>query len=132
VKTLEKRTELNPLEEMIIAHTLESAAGQDELMVKINQLTQERTQLQAVLAQHPWSNQGTAKRIREITGELDTLWSELRRARAARRVRLERRWACILKRSQRAHRGERKRRQLSCQDEFQAWQEQGVHQPGRK
>jgi hypothetical protein len=89
VKTLEKRTELNPLEEMIIAHTLESAAGQDELMVKINQLTQERTQLQAVLAQHPWSNQGTAKRIREITGELDTLWSELRRARAARRVRLE-------------------------------------------
>lgn len=89
MKTLEKRTELNPLEEMIIAHTLESTAGQDELMGKINQLTQERTQLQAVLAQHPWSNQGTAKRIREITGELDTLWSELRRARAARRVRLE-------------------------------------------
>ena len=89
MKTLEKRTELNPLEEMIIAHTLESAAGQDELMSKINQLTQERTQLQAVLAQHPWSNQGTAQRIRQITAELDTLWSELRRARAARRVRLE-------------------------------------------
>jgi hypothetical protein len=89
VKTLEKRTELNPLEEMIIAHTLENAAGQDALMGKINQLTEERTRLQTLLAQHPWSNQGTAQRIREITAELDTLWADLRRARAARRVKLE-------------------------------------------
>lgn len=89
MKTLEKRTELNPLEEMIIAHTLESATGQEALMGKINQLTEQRNQLQAELAQHPWSNQGTAQRIREITAELDALWAELRRARAARRVRLE-------------------------------------------
>jgi hypothetical protein len=89
VKTLEKRTELNPLEEMIIAHTLESATGQDELMGKINQLTEERNRLQAELAQHPWSNQGTAQLIRQITAELDVRWAELRRARAARRVRLE-------------------------------------------
>ena len=40
--------------------------------------------LQGVLAQNPWGNPGTSQRIREITAELETLWADLRRARAAR------------------------------------------------
>ncbi len=83
------RTELNPLEEIIIARTLESGAGQENLMNEINRLTEERNKLQSELARHPWSNQEAAQRVREITAELDTLWTQLRRARAARRVRME-------------------------------------------
>ncbi len=83
------RTELNPLEEIIIARTLETSTGQESLMNQINQLTEERNKLQSELARHPWSNQEAAQRVREITAELDTLWTQLRRARAARRVRME-------------------------------------------
>jgi seryl-tRNA synthetase len=83
------RTDLNPLEEMIIARTLESANGQEALMSEINQLTEERNRLQSSLARHPWSNREAAQRVREITAELDTLWAQLRQARAARRVRME-------------------------------------------
>ena len=89
MKTPMTRTELSPLEEMIIARTLESATGQERLMSEINTLTEERTRLQIALARHPWSNQDAAKRVREITAELDMLWAQLRQARAARRVRME-------------------------------------------
>ncbi len=89
MNTTMNRTELNPLEEMIIARTLESANGQETLMSEINKLTEERNRLQSSLARHPWSNREAAQRVREITAELDTLWSQLRQARAARRVRME-------------------------------------------
>jgi|GEM_PF-1542305 len=87
--TMTTRTELNPFEEIIIAHTLETSIGQESLMNDINRLTEERTRLQADLARHPWSNREAAQRVREITAELDTLWTHLRRVRAARRVRME-------------------------------------------
>ena len=87
--TVTTRTELNPLEEIIIARTLETSTGQESLMNEINHLTEERNKLQSELARHPWSNREAAQRVREITAELDTLWTQLRRARAARRVRME-------------------------------------------
>ena len=86
---LTNRTDLNPLEEIIIARTLETSTGQESLMNEINQLTQERNKLQLELARHPWGNREAAQRVREMTEELDTLWTQLRRARAARRVRME-------------------------------------------
>ena len=89
MNTTMTRTELSPLEEMIIARTLENAAAQDALMTEINRLTEERTRLQSSLARHPWSNREAAQRVRDITAQLDTLWSQLRQARAARRVRME-------------------------------------------
>jgi len=89
MNTTMTRTELSPLEEMIIARTLESANGQEALMSEINQLTEERNQLQSSLARHPWSNREDAQRVREITAKLDTLWAKLRQARAIRRVRME-------------------------------------------
>ena len=87
--TMTKRTELSPFEDMIIAHTLETASGQDELLGAINRLTEERNRLQMSLAQHLWGNEEISKRIREMSAELDTLWGQLRRLRAARRVRME-------------------------------------------
>src|SRR5215472_15144369 len=83
------RTELSPLEEMIIARTLESATGQENLMSEINQLTEERNRLQSSLSRHPWSNREAALRVREITAELETRWGQLRQARAVQRVRME-------------------------------------------
>jgi seryl-tRNA synthetase len=83
------RTDLNPFEEIIIARTLETSTGQESLMNEINRLTEERNRLQSELARHPWSNREAAQRVREITAELDTLWTQLRRIRAARRVRME-------------------------------------------
>jgi hypothetical protein len=87
--TTTQRTDLNPLEEIIIARSLETAAGQESLLNEINRLTEERSKLQAALARHPWGNSTTTQRIREITAELDNLWTELRKVRAARRVRME-------------------------------------------
>ncbi len=89
MKTPMNRTELNPLEEMIIARTLESATGQERLMDEINQLTEERNRLQKELARHPWRNSEMSQRVREITAQLDALWAQLRQVRAARRVRME-------------------------------------------
>ena len=53
--TQTNRTELNPLEEIIIARTLESSTGQESLMNEINRLTEERNKLQAELVRHPWA-----------------------------------------------------------------------------
>lgn len=86
---LPTRTELNPLEEIIIARTLEATTGQESLMNEINKLTEERNKLQSELARHPWGNREASQRVREMTEELDALWTQLRRARAARRVRME-------------------------------------------
>ena len=86
---LTNRTELNPLEEIIIARTLETSTGQESLMSEINRLTEERNKLQSDLARHPWGNREASQRVREITEELDALWTQVRRARAARRVRME-------------------------------------------
>jgi hypothetical protein len=87
--TTANRTELNPFEEIIIARTLESSTGQESLMNEINRLTEERNKLQSALARHPWGNHEATQRVREITAELETRWTELRRARAARRIRME-------------------------------------------
>src|SRR5579871_1177843 len=83
------RTELNPLEEIIIARTLETSDGQESLMNEINRLTEERNKLQSELVRHPWGNREASQRVREITAELDALWTQLRRVRAAQRVRIE-------------------------------------------
>jgi hypothetical protein len=83
------RTEPRPFEEVIIASTLESGAGEAALMESIHRLSQERGQLQVRLAQHPWSDREAAVRIQEIRTELEARWAEIRRSRAARRVRME-------------------------------------------
>jgi seryl-tRNA synthetase len=87
--TQTNRTDLNPLEEIIIARTLETSIGQESLMNEINRLTDERNRLQSELARHPWGNREAAQRVREMSEELDALWTQLRRARAAQRVRIE-------------------------------------------
>ena len=87
--TQTNRTELNPLEEIIIARTLETSTGQESLMNEINRLTEERNKLQSELVRHPWGNREASQRVRAMTEELDALWTQLRRARAARRVRIE-------------------------------------------
>ncbi len=83
------RPEPRPFEEVIIASTLESASGQEALMESIHRLSRERSQLQTRLSQHPWSDRKAAARIWEITTELEARWAEVRRSRAARRVRME-------------------------------------------
>ena len=83
------RAEPRPFEEAMIASTLESATGQEALMGAIHRLSQERNQLQARLARHPWSEREAAARIRAITSELDSRWAEVRRSRAVQRVRME-------------------------------------------
>lgn len=83
------RAEPAPLEEVLIASALENAQGQEALMSTIHRLSQERAQLQIRLSRHPWSDREAAARIQAITGELDSCWAEVRRRRAAQRVRLE-------------------------------------------
>lgn len=83
------RAEPRPFEEVVIASTLESATGQEALMECIHRLSQERSQLQIQLSQHPWSDREAASRIQAITTELEACWAEVRRGRATRRVRME-------------------------------------------
>ena len=89
MNTAAPRAELRPFEEVIIASTLESAAGQEALMETIHGLSLERGELQARLARHPWSDREAAARIQKITMELESCWAEVRRRRAAQRVRME-------------------------------------------
>jgi hypothetical protein len=83
------RAEPRPFEEVLIASTLENAQGQETLMGTIHHLSQERAQLQIQLSRHPWSDREAAARIQAITSELESCWAEVRRRRAAQRVRLE-------------------------------------------
>lgn len=89
MSTMITRTELSPYEEFLIAATLESGLGQEDLLRAIERLSQERLVLQARLAEHPWSEREAAKRLHAIGAELNQLWAEVRRLRAARRVQLE-------------------------------------------
>lgn len=89
MNTTAPRAEPRPFEEVVIASTLESATGQEALMGTIHRLSLERSQLQTGLVQHPWSDREAAARIRAITTELEACWAEIRRIRAAQRVRME-------------------------------------------
>lgn len=84
-----KRMEPSPYEEIMIDTLLESGNGQKALLETIQQLSEERYILRLRLAQHPLSNHAARQRVRMINGQLKTLWAEVRRVRAARRVQLE-------------------------------------------
>jgi hypothetical protein len=55
----------------------------------IHRLSVERGQLQTRLVRHPWSDREAAARIQALTTELEACRTEVRRSRAARRVRME-------------------------------------------
>lgn len=77
------RAEPTPYEAFLIATTLESAAGQEALVEAIGRFSLERHVLQLQLAEHPWQKRQVAQRLHAIVVELDALWAEVRRIRAA-------------------------------------------------
>ena len=83
------RIEPSPYEEFLIDSLLESGNGQQALLDTIQQLSEERTVLRQRLAQHPLSDHAAAQRMKMINGQLKTLWAEVRRVRATRRVQVE-------------------------------------------
>lgn len=87
--TSTKRMEPSPYEEVMIDTLLENGNGQQMLLDTIQQLSEERYTLRLRLAMHPLSNHAAAQRMRTINQQLQTLWAEVRRVRAARRVQME-------------------------------------------
>jgi hypothetical protein len=83
------RAEPTPYEAMLIATTLENPASLEDLLQRIHHSAQERSQLQAQLSLHPWSAHETAVCLRTLGNELEQLWAEVRRRRAALRTQLE-------------------------------------------
>lgn len=83
------RIEPSPYEEFLIGSLLENGNGQQALLDTIQQLSEERTALRQRLAQHPLSDHAAAERMKMITSQLKTLWAEVRRVRASRRVQVE-------------------------------------------
>jgi len=83
------RIEPSPYEEFLIDSLLENGNGQQALLDTIQQLSEERTALRKRLAQHPLSDHAAAERMKMITSQLKTLWAEVRRVRASRRVQVE-------------------------------------------
>ena len=83
------RTEPSSYEELLIAAALESGFGQETLLAAIERLNQDRQALHARLAEHLSSERQAAQRLRAIGADLNRLWAEVRRLRAARRVELE-------------------------------------------
>lgn len=83
------RPEPSPYEALLIAAALESGLGQETVLEAIERLSQERLALRGALSEHPFSERQTVKRLHAIEEELNRLWAEVRRLRAARRVELE-------------------------------------------
>lgn len=91
--TATRKTELSPLETIVVENTLGALAranSRDGVLARIQQLTKERQKLYAKSAAHPFLAPVNGPRIRAIGAEIELLWDLLRRERATRRVQLER------------------------------------------
>lgn len=83
------KTELSPVEMLIVERTLGRQLGQTDAMARIARLTAERQALYTQNAAHPFQAKTNSARIRVIGAEIEQLWIEVRRQRAMRRVRIE-------------------------------------------
>lgn len=91
--TASRKTELTPLEAIVVEGTLGDEARQNTregTLARIQQLTQERQKLYRKSAAHPMLAPINGPRIRALGAEIDLLWEKLRRERATRRVQIER------------------------------------------
>lgn len=91
--TATRKTELSPLEAIVVESTLGALAranSRDGVLARIQQLTKERQKLYAKSAAHPLFAPSNGPRIRAISAEIELLWDALRRERATRRVQIER------------------------------------------
>ena len=93
MRTIARKTELSPLEAIVVEGTLGDEArrnAQNGTLARIQQLTRERQKLYARSVGRPMMGPANAARIRAISIEIEMLWELLRRERATRRVQLER------------------------------------------
>ena len=93
MRTVTRKTELSPLEAIVVEGTLGEEArknAQNGALARIQQLTRERQKLYARSVGRPMLGPANAARIRAISVEIELLWEALRRERATRRVQLER------------------------------------------
>lgn len=93
MRTAPRKTELSPLEAIVVEGTLGDEArrnAQNGALARIQQLTRERQKLYARSVGRPMLGPANAARIRSISVEIEMLWELLRRERAARRVQIER------------------------------------------
>lgn len=93
MRTVARKTELSPLEAIVVEGTLGDEArrnAQNGTLSRIQQLTRERQKLYARSVGRPMMGATNAARIRAISVEIEMLWELLRRERAARRVQIER------------------------------------------
>ncbi|HLZ24149.1 MAG TPA: hypothetical protein VKQ30_18705 [Ktedonobacterales bacterium] len=91
--TATRKTELSPLETIVVENSLGAYARKntrDGALARIQQLTKERQKLYAKSAAHPFLAPANGPRIRAISEEIERLWEMLRRERATQRVRIER------------------------------------------
>lgn len=91
--TATRKTELSPLEAIVVENTLGALAranSRDGVLARIQQLTKERQKLYSKSAAHPFLAPANGPRIRAISAEIEMLWDVLRRERATRRVVIER------------------------------------------
>ena len=93
MRTAPRKTELSPLEAIVVEGTLGDEArrnAQNGALARIQQLTRERQKLYARSVGRPMLGPANATRIRAISVEIEMLWELLRRERASRRVQIER------------------------------------------
>ena len=93
MRTVTRKTELSPLEAIVVEGTLGEEArknAQNGALARIQQLTRERQKLYARAVGRPMLGPANTARIRAISAEIEMLWELLRRERATRRVQLER------------------------------------------
>jgi hypothetical protein len=93
MRTAARKTELSPLEAIVVEGTLGDEArrnAQNGTLARIQQLTRERQKLYARSVGRPMLGPANAVRIRAISVEIEMLWELLRRERASRRVQIER------------------------------------------
>lgn len=93
MRTASRKTELSPLEAIVVEGTLGDEArrnAQNGTLARIQQLTRDRQKLYARSVGRPMLGPANAARIRAISVEIEMLWELLRRERAIRRVQIER------------------------------------------
>lgn len=93
MRTVARKTELSPLEAIVVEGTLGEEArrnAQNGTLARIQQLTRERQKLYARSVGRPMLGSANTARIRAISVEIEMLWEVLRRERATRRVQIER------------------------------------------
>lgn len=87
-----QRTELSPLESIILERTLTDIGrrGPAGPLARVQRLTRERQRLYAECAEHPLLALDIVGQIQAISREIELQWQALRCERAGRRVRIER------------------------------------------